>query len=86
MTILTLLMTGIVTLESMVGYVELTEIVNGLIQILNVMIDNLLSDKCGYVEKISSLDFNEKYFLRVSTSLLHMHATFFILGRLALES
>ena len=61
MTILTLLMTGIVTLESMVGYVELTEIVNGLIQILYVMIDNLLSEKCRYDKKISSKDFNEKY-------------------------
>ena len=51
MTILTLLMTGIVTLESMVGYAELTEIVNGLIQILYVMIDNLLSEKCRYDKK-----------------------------------
>ena len=51
MTTLTLLMTGIVTLESMVGYAERTEIVNGLIQILSAMINNLLSDKCRYDEK-----------------------------------
>ena len=52
MTTLTLLMTGIVMLESMVGYAELTEIVNGLIQILNVMIDNLLLEKSRYEKNI----------------------------------
>ena len=48
MTILTLLMTGIVTLELMVGFAEPTEIVSGLIQILNVMIDDLPSAKSRY--------------------------------------
>ena len=47
-TILTVLMTGIVTLELMAGFAGLIVIVSGLIQILNVMIDNSPSAKSGY--------------------------------------